>query len=141
MARKTRKLKSRRAYKTKSMRKYLRRSRRRGGMPVDEEEYSEFAGGARDNDPSCTTPGQPNNRNNLPYYPYIARGSLNSGFQYGDILMQKGGLIGNNDPQVGAGKYKRTKSLKKYRKAKRGGTCGGQSRESWFRGAYPVLMT
>lgn len=42
-------------------------------------------GGARDEAANCITTGQPNNRNNLPYYPYIARGSLNSGFQQGEL--------------------------------------------------------
>jgi hypothetical protein len=123
MARKTRTRKmklnrTRRNLKKKSMRKNLRRG---GGMQDYQREYSEMVGGMRDEDPRCSPVGQPNNRNNLPYFPYIARGSLNSGFQYGDILMKEGG--------------------KKYRKSKRGGGCGGQANESWFRGAYPVLMT
>ena len=126
MARRTRKATLRRKHHKKSMRKHLRRHKRGGSVQDYEREYSVMAGGMRDEDPRCAPVGQPNNRNNLPYFPYIARGSLNSGFQYGDILMKEGG------------KNRRSKSLKK---SKRGGGCGGQANESWFRGAYPVLMT
>jgi len=118
-----------RSHRNKSMKKNMKKSMklRRGGSKDEYViEYSNYGD------------DMPNNRNNLPYYPYIARGSLNSGFQYGDILM--------NDYQDGGKRYKkrkggtRRKTMKKY-KTKRGGDgCGGQSRESWFRGAYPVLM-
>ena len=109
---------------TRKNRKHLRKIKRAGSNQPINTQYSEYVGGARDNDPSCPTPGQPNNRNNLPYYPYISRGGLNSGFQYGRLLT--GG--------------KRRKTIRTHKKAKRGGACGGQMRESWFRGAYPVLL-
>ncbi len=86
--------------------------------------YSNKKGGS----PNCNAVGQLNNRNNLPYYPYVDNDNLNSGFQKGELrfpsTLFKGG--------------KRRKTMR--RKSKRGGSCGGQSRESWFRGAYPVLL-
>lgn len=131
MARRTRKATLRRKHHKKSMRKHLRHQKRRGGGMQDyEREYSEFAGGMRDTDPRCAPAGQPNNRNNLAYFPYVARGSLNSGFQKGEISSPSTPLEG--------GKRRR---LRQSKKAKRGGGCGGQAHESWFRGAYPVLMT
>lgn len=138
MTRRTRKATLRRKHHKKSMRKHLRHQKRggmnvyqgdynhlAGGMQDYEREYSEFAGGMRDTDPRCAPAGQPNNRNNLPYFPYVSRGNLNSGFQYGDILMKEGG---------------KKRRLRQSKKSKRGGGCGGQANESWFRGAYPVLL-
>jgi hypothetical protein len=110
-------------------------------MTLENRPFKLKEGGARDEDPSCTKPGMPNNRNNLPYFPYVARGSLNSGFQYGDILMKEGFMSSSpQDNPYLAGGQRKHRVKKSMRKSKRGGGCGGQSRESWFRGAYPVVM-
>ena len=137
----------------KKSRRHLRQRKYKGGV----KEFEEYAysteggdmgyyepamiamtynkkGGARDEAPSCTEVGQPNNRNNLPYYPYVARGSLNSGFQQGELRSPLTPFEGGRRKKL----YKRLR--KSLRKSKHGGGCGGQSRESWFRGAYPVLL-
>jgi hypothetical protein len=154
MARRTR---NRKHSSHKKSRRHLRQRKYKGGVNAFEEyaystqggdmqfyepaiiamSYSNKKGGAA----NCNTVGQPNNRNNLPYYPYVANGSLNSGFQQGELsspstpLFSQGELSSPLTPFKGG---KRRKTMK--RKSKRGGGCGGQSRESWFRGAYPVLL-